>query len=92
MQEPQQRVLIYDRIAANRRKTFLYLIAFFVLIFGTCTVIGLAWGLPPGASPVIAVVVLAFAAFSYFGSAGVALAVSGAKQVSQEQEPEAPFG
>ena len=31
---------------------------------------------------------LVFAAFSYFGSAGVALAVSGAKPVSQEQEPE----
>ncbi len=88
MQEPQQRVLIYDRVAANRRKTFLLLIAFFVLIFGTCTVIGLAFGLPIGASPVIAVIVLVFAAFSYFGSAGVALAVSGAKPVSQEQEPE----
>ncbi len=38
VQEPQQRVLIYDRIASNRRKTFLLLIAFFILIFGRCTV------------------------------------------------------
>jgi len=88
VQEPQQRVLIYDRIASNRRKTFLYLIAFFLLVFGTCTLIGVAYGLPVGASPFIAVIVLVFAAFSYFGSAGVALAVSGAKPVSQEQEPE----
>jgi heat shock protein HtpX len=87
VQEFQEQVLIYDRIDTNRRKTFLLLIAFFVLIFATCTVIGLALGLPLGASPIIAVVVLAFALFSYFGSAGVALAVSGAKQVSQEQEP-----
>jgi heat shock protein HtpX len=88
VQEHQERVLIYDRIESNRRKTFLLLIAFFVLVFGTCTVIGLAWGLPVGASPFIAIIVLAFAAFSYFGSAGVALAVSGAKPVEQEQEPE----
>jgi heat shock protein HtpX len=88
VQEPQQRILIYDRVAANRRKTLLLLVAFFVLIFGTCTVIGLALGLPPGASPIIAVIVLVFALFSYFGSAGVALAVSGAKQVEQAQEPE----
>jgi heat shock protein HtpX len=87
-EEFHEQVLIYDRIAANRRKTFLLLIGFFVLMMVTTTVIGLAWGLPPGLSPVIAVFVLAFAAFSYFGSAGVALAVSGAKPVAKEQAPE----
>jgi heat shock protein HtpX len=88
VQEHQEQVLIYDRIAANRRKTFLLLIGFLVLVFGTCTVIGLAWGLPPGLSPIIFIVVLAFAVFSYFGSAAVALAVSGAKPVAKEQEPQ----
>jgi heat shock protein HtpX len=87
VQEYHEQVLIYDRISANRRKTFLLLIGFFVLVFATCTVIGLAWGLPPGIAPVIFVVVLVFALFSYFGSASVALAVSGAKPVAKEQEP-----
>ena len=46
------------------------------------------FGLPLGLSPVIIVFVLGFAAFSYFGSDSVALAVSGAKPVAKEQEPE----
>jgi heat shock protein HtpX len=53
-----------------------------------CTAIGITLGLPLDASPVIIVAVAVFALFSYFGSAGVALAVSGAKAVTKEQEPE----
>ena len=82
-----EQVLIYDQIDANRRKTFLLLGLFFLFIVATCTVIGLAFGLPPGAAPFIVVIVLVFALFSYFGSASVALAVSGAKPVSEAQEP-----
>jgi heat shock protein HtpX len=77
--EHQQPVLIYDRIDANRRKTFLLLIGFFVLVAAASTAIGYLMGLPPGLSPLIIVIVLLFAAFSYFASDRVALAVSGAR-------------
>jgi heat shock protein HtpX len=88
MQEHQEGVLIYDQIASNRRKTFLLMLAFFVLVSVASIGLGIVMGLPPGISPIIIVFVLLFAAFSYFGSDSVALAVGGAKQVSQEQEPQ----
>ena len=84
----QEPVLIYDRIAANRRKTFLLMTAFFLVVTAAATAIGILAGLPPGLAPIVIVFVLLFAAFSYFGSDGVALAVAGARQVSVEQEPQ----
>lgn len=86
MQEHQQGILIYDQISANRRKTFLLMVAFFVITSVAAIALGILMGLPPGVSPIIIVFVLLFAAFSYFGSDSVALAVAGAKQVNEEQE------
>lgn len=85
----EQPVLIYDRIAANRRKTFALLLLFFVIVFVAASALGYYAGLPVGLSPVIFVIVLLFALFSYFGSASVALAVAGARgPLSKDQEPE----
>jgi heat shock protein HtpX len=84
--EYQQPVLIYDRIAANRRKTFILLIGFFIVVAGAATAVGILAGLPPGLSPIVIVFVLLFAAFSYFGSDSVALAVSGAKGPIAEKD------
>ena len=78
MQE-QQPVLIYDRIGGNRRKTFLLLILFFLIVAVASSAIGYLAGLPVTLSPVIIVLTLLFAAFAYFGSGSVALAISGAK-------------
>jgi len=87
--QDQQPVLIYDRIAANRRKTFLLLIGFFIVVAGAASAVGYLAGLPVGLSPVIIVFVLLFAAFSYFGSDRVALAVSGARgPISEEDDRE----
>jgi heat shock protein HtpX len=83
-----QPVLIYDRIASNRRQTFLLMVIFFVVVAGAATAVGIASGLPPGLAPIVIVFVVLFAAFSYFGSDGVALSVSGAKPVTKEDEPE----
>ena len=81
-----QPVLIYDRIAANRRKTLVLIIGFFIVVAGAATAVGILAGLPPGLAPIVIPVVAAIAAFAYFGSGNVALAVSGAKEVSAEQE------
>jgi heat shock protein HtpX len=83
-----QPVLIYDRIAANRRKTWLLLVLFFIVVAVAATAVGIILGLPPGLAPIVIVFTLAFAAFSYFGSDRVALAVAGARKVSKEQEPQ----
>jgi heat shock protein HtpX len=77
--EYQQPVLIYDRISGNQRKTFLLLIVFFAVVAGASIAVGVLAGLPLGLSPIIIVLTLLFAAFAYFSSDSVALAVSGAK-------------
>ncbi len=85
LEEP---VLVYDRIGYNRRRTFLLLVGFFVVVAGAATAIGILLGLPVGLSPVVIFVVLAFAAFSYFGSDQVTLSIANAHQVTKEQEPQ----
>lgn len=84
----QQQVLIYDRIASNRRKTFLLMAVFFVLVAGAATALGIWLGLPPGLAPIVIVFVILFTAFSYFGSDRVALAVAGAREVGESEEKE----
>ena len=84
----QQPVLIYDRIGANRRNTFL-LMFFFVLLLGAfATAIGIVVGLPPQYAAIVAVPVLLFALFSYYSSTRITLAISGARPVTKENEPE----
>ena len=88
MQEDTKPVLIYDRIASNRRRTFILLFLFFIVTAVAATALGILMGLPPGFSPIIIVFILLFAAFSYFGADSVALSVAGARPVTGEQEPE----
>jgi heat shock protein HtpX len=81
-------VLIYDRIAANQRTTILLMALFFIVVAGAATAFGIALGLPVGISPIVIVFVLGFLVFSYFGASSVALNVSGAREVTGEDEPE----
>ena len=82
----QQPVLIYDRIASNRRRTFLLMTIFFIVVAGVATAIGIVLALPLGLAPVIFFFIAAFVVFSYFGSDSVALSVAGAHLVSEEEE------
>jgi heat shock protein HtpX len=88
MHEHQEGVLIYDQIGSNQRKTFFLVLAFFVVTSVACISFGYYFGLPLGFSPIIIVFVLLFAAFSYFSGDSVALSVSGAGEVTKEQEPQ----
>lgn len=88
MSELDRPVLVYDRIASNKRKTFLLLMAFFVLTSVAVIALGYVAGLPLAFSPFIVLFVLLYAAFSYFASDSVALAVSGARgPISETEEP-----
>jgi heat shock protein HtpX len=84
----EEPVLIYDRISANKRETWL-LMFFFVLIVGAMvTVIAYALGAPLIVTPFAFAGLALYALFSYFASASVALTVSGARQVGVTEEPE----
>src|SRR5688572_8687675 len=82
----QQPVLVYDRIDANRRKTWFLMIGFFLVVATAATAVGYIAGLPPRLAPIVIVFVLLFAAFAYFGSDSVALSVSGARGPISEED------
>jgi heat shock protein HtpX len=96
---PQERVLIYDRIAQNRRGTF-FLLALFVLVIAafftavgiiasqyvTTTgefdlVLALQTGIAAG------LVALGVGILMYFTAPAMVMAISGAHEVSKEDEP-----
>jgi heat shock protein HtpX len=84
----EQPVLIYDRIDQNRRNTFILMFLFVVLVAGFATAIGIVVGMPPQYAPIVAVPVLFFALLSYYYSTRITLAISGARPVTKEEEPE----
>lgn len=84
----EQPVLIYDRIAQNRRNTLLLLIVFVAVLAGFSIAIGIVLGLPYPYAPLLIIPFFLFALISYYSSASVALAISGAREVTKEQEPE----
>jgi heat shock protein HtpX len=85
---PSEPVLVYDRIGTNKRQTWLMMIVFVAVAGGFATLIGYIVGLPLAAAPFVFAALGAYAAFSYYASAGVALAVSNAHAVTNEEEPD----
>ena len=83
-----QRVLVYDRIDRNRRNTLFLLAGFVLLLAGVSIIIGLVIGLPFPFAPLLIIPFLIFAVFSYYSSSRIALAMSGASEVTKEDEPE----
>lgn len=79
-------VLVYDRIAANRRATWLLMFAFVAILTGLVALIVLALGLPVGAIGVVGIGLVIYAIFSYFMASQVVLSISGAHEVTKEQE------
>jgi heat shock protein HtpX len=84
----EQPVLVYDRIGQNRRNTFILMFLFVVLVAGFATAIGVVIGIPPQYAAIVAVPVLLFALLSYYYSTRITLAISGARPVTKEAEPE----
>ena len=88
MSQPPERVLIYDRIGANRRSTFLLLFVFVALLAGASIAMGIVMGLPYPLAPLLIIPFLIIALVSYYSSSGVALAISQAREVTKDKEPE----
>ena len=79
-------VLVYDRIGANKRNTWLLLTGFLLLTGGLVAVIGYAIGAPIGILGVVGIGLIIYALFSYYASASVVLSISGAHEVTKEEE------
>lgn len=79
-------VLVYDRIAANKRETWLLMILFLVLVGGLAAAIALGLGLGVGGLGVVGIIIIVYALFSYFASTQVVLTISGAREVTKDEE------
>ena len=88
MANTEQPVLIYDRIGANRRNTFLLLFVFVALLAGASIALGIVLGLPYPFAPLLIIPFLIIALIMYYRSPQVTLALSQARQVTKDDEPE----
>ncbi len=84
----EQPVLIYDRISANKRETWLMMFLFVVVLGAAVVAIGYAMGIDLIFAPFAFAGLAVYALFSYYASSSVALGVSGARQVTKEEEPQ----
>lgn len=79
-------ILIYDRIAANKRTTWLMMTIFVVLLTALVGVIVMALGGDIGIVGVVGIGLIVYALFSYWISTNVVLSISGAHEVTKEEE------
>jgi heat shock protein HtpX len=99
-QAPQERVLIWDRIAANKLRTVLLIIGFAIfvgLFFAAVGTVGAIYaGVSPDVDPTLtvqiaiaaALVAAAIGVFMYFLASATVLSISGAREVGKAEEPE----
>ena len=79
-------VLVYDRISANKRTTWFMMIAFVVILTALVGLIGIAAGMPIGILGVVGIGLILYALVSYWISTSVVLSISGAHEVTKEEE------
>ena len=77
---------VYSRISANKRTTWFMLIGFVVILTALVGVILLAFGFGLGILGVVGVGLIIYAAVSYWFSTSVVLSISGAHEVTKEEE------
>ena len=83
---PTLPVLAYDRISANKRTTWLMMVGFVVILTALVSVIVLAWGGNIGIIGVVGIALILYALFSYWASSNIVLSISGAHEVTKEEE------
>lgn len=79
---------MYSAIAANKRKTYIIMVLFVLIISGLGWLYSYIWG---GNAPSITIGVLIgaliYTLISYYSASKIALAVNGAKQIEQKDNP-----
>ena len=79
-------VTVYERISANKRTTWFMLIGFVVILTALIGVIAFALGFGLGIFGVVGVALIIYAAVSYWISTSVVLSISGAHEVTKDEE------
>lgn len=77
---------MYEQISSNKRRTFVLLFAFLILLWAVAYVISRATG-HPGLLFFIGIFSLSYAVFSYFAGSKMALAINGAKEITKKDNP-----
>ena len=77
---------MYNQISSNKRRTWILLLAFLVLLVGFAYVISLATG-NRGLLFFIGLFAISYAIFSYFAGAKMALAINRAKEIQKKDDP-----
>jgi heat shock protein HtpX len=83
---PAGSILIHDRIAANKRETWLLMVLFVVLVGGLAGVLVFAFGGGIGILGAVGIGLIAYALFSYYASSSIVLSISGAHEVTKDEE------
>ena len=79
-------ILIYDRISANKRSTLFLMFTFVVLTSALLGVIIFAVGGNIGILGIVGIALIVYAIFSYYASTSIVLSISGAHEVTKEEE------
>ena len=85
-QSSSESTTVYERISANKRTTWFMLIGFVVILTALIGVIAIALGFGIGILGVVGVALIVYAAVSYWISTSVVLSMSGAHEVTKEEE------
>jgi heat shock protein HtpX len=100
MQPTAERVLVYDRVGANKRSTFILLVGFAIFMAAFFAAIGVFLTHYGGVAVedrlrlsiqiaiAAAIIALAVGILMYYSATAAVLAISGAHEVSKEEEPE----
>jgi heat shock protein HtpX len=78
---------MYSQIASNKRRSVIYALGFVVLVGVFGYVLSASLGRPSYFYPIL-IFAIAYALFSYFGSAKLAIMTSGAKEIAKADAPE----
>lgn len=77
-------ILVYDRIGANKRTTWLLMAIFIIVGGGLAALIVLAMGAPIGLLGFVGIFMILYAVISYYVSTQVVLSISGAHEVTKD--------
>lgn len=86
MNRESKPILIYDRISANKRSTLFLMFTFVVLTTSLLGVIIFAVGGNIGVLGIVGIALIVYAIFSYYASTSIVLSISGAHEVTKEEE------
>lgn len=79
-------IVIHDRIAANKRETWLLMTLFVGLVGGLAALLVYAMGGSVSILGAVGIALIAYALISYFASSSVVLSISGAHEVTKDEE------